>query len=103
MIKNKNLLHFAKVLFIFIFFSFFANSVFAEEKTDVSNSVDSQKTEVVENLQSDDDSKTSEKVEVGNSESASLSDTAKSELSEESSKKTSLEPDNSDKNNKKKI
>ena len=45
MIKNKNLLRFAKVLFIFIFFSFFVTSVFAEEKTDVSNSVDSQKNE----------------------------------------------------------
>lgn len=53
MIKNKNLLRFAKVLFIFVIFSFFVNSVFAEEKTDDSTSVDSQKTEVVKDLQKD--------------------------------------------------
>ena len=67
MIKNKNLLRFAKVLFILLVFSFFVNSVFAEEKTGDSSSVDSKKTEVAENLQIDDNSKTSENGEIINS------------------------------------
>ena len=85
MIKNKNLLRFAKVLFILLVFSFFVNSVFAEEKTDVVSSVDLQKTEVVENLQIDDNSKTSENVEINNQENLKTSETSKSENDENSS------------------
>lgn len=103
MIKNKNLLRFAKVLFILLVFSFFVNSVFAEEKTGDSSSVDSKKTEVAENLQIDDNSKTSENGEIINSENSILSEVSKSENNQESSTKNekSKENKNSEKNNKK--
>ena len=79
MIKKQKLLRFVKVLFIFLFFSSFVNSVFAEVKIDDSTSVDSQKTEVVKDLQIDDNSKISENVEINNQENLKTSETSKSE------------------------
>ncbi len=86
-----------------IVFSFFATSGFAEEKTDDVSSVDSQKTEVVEDLQIDDNSKTSENDEIIPPENSILSEVSKSENSEESSDKneTSTETGNTEKNNNK--
>lgn len=49
MIKNENRLRFAKVLFILLVFSFFVNSVFAEEKTDVGDVLPSTES-LLENL-----------------------------------------------------
>jgi lipopolysaccharide assembly outer membrane protein LptD (OstA) len=102
-IKNNNLLRFVKVLFIFLFFSSFVNSVFAEVKIDDSTSVDSQKTEVVKDLQIDDNSKISENVEINNQENLKTSETSKSENDENSSvnDKLSEKNENSEKNNKK--
>ena len=103
MIKNNNLLRFVKVLFIFLFFSSFVNSVFAEVKIDDSTYVDSQKTEVVKDLQIDDNSKISENVEINNQENLKTSETSKSENDENSSvnDKLSEKNENSEKNNKK--
>ena len=100
MIKNKNLLHFVKILLIFIVFSFFVTSVFAEVLSDESIIEDS---ETVENLSLDldsatqiddissnpdsedsDNSEISDNIENQNNENESNSDTEISENSSES-------------------